>query len=351
VHQVLPIVEPGAVTGHALAVRDALRAAGHDSEVFAPLFHPAAEAWGRPLDAYRRHARPGDRLVYHLAIGSTAADFVLARSETLVVNHHNITPPRYFAGWEPVAAHGVGWGRSQLRELARRAALGIGDSRFNESELVEAGYARTTTVPILFDGASFAVEADSAALARLTEARAGAQWLFVGRMVPNKAQHDVVKAFAAYRRFHDPGAQLHLVGGGHDGAYGHAVACFADALGVRDAVTITGPVPHEVLAAHYEAADVLVVLSEHEGFCVPLLEAMHHRVPIVAYDAAAVPETLGDAGILLPRKDAATVAAAVDRVLRDDALRARLVAAGTQRLADFDLTRTAPAFVAAVESV
>ena len=105
------------------------------------------------------------------------------------------------------------------------------------------------------------------------------------------------------------------------------------------------------LAAHYAAADVFVVLSEHEGFCVPVLEAMQHEVPIVAYGAAAVPETLDRAGLLLDVKDPCTVAAAVARVVHDDGLRRQLVAAGTRRRRDFDLAKTGPAFVAAVESV
>jgi glycosyltransferase involved in cell wall biosynthesis len=343
VHQFVPTLEPGAVGAHTLAARDVLRAAGHDSEIYASEIAPSwADRGARLVRDARGRA---DVIVYQMAIGSVVADAVLARSEPIVVNHHNLTPMRFIAGWQPVAAHGVTWGRGQLREFGARAALGVADSSYNEHDLVEAGFTRTTVVPILLDLSTLDIEPASA------PARTDAvTWLFVGRLAPNKAQHDIVKAFAAYRRFHNPDAHLHLVGGGRDEAYGRTLLRFIHALGLDDSVTITGGVSPAELAAHYRAADVFVVCSEHEGFCVPLLEAMHHRVPIVAFASTAIPETLGEAGLLLDVKDACTIAAAVDHVARDRALREQLVDAGARRVREFDISRTGPAFVDAVTS-
>jgi glycosyltransferase involved in cell wall biosynthesis len=343
VHQFVPTLEPGAVGAHTLAARAVLRAAGHTSEIFAGEIDPAWADRGAqsPRDARGR----ADVIVYQMAIGSVVADTVLERDEPIVVNHHNLTPMRYIAGWQPVAAHGVAWGRGQLRELAIRARLGVAVSSYNEHDLIEAGFTRTTVVPVLVDLGSLDVEPGS------RPARAGAvTWLFVGRLAPNKAQHDIVKAFAAYRRFHDADARLHLVGGGREDGYAHTLRRFIHALGLDDAVTLPGAVSSAELAAYYRTADVFVVCSEHEGFCVPLLEAMHHGVPIVAFGAAAVPETLGEAGLLLDVKDPCTIAAAVDRVARDAALRRQLVAAGARRVSEFDVSRTGPAFVEAVTS-
>lgn len=352
VHQFVPVLEPGAVGAHTLAARAVLRKAGYESEIFATEVRPAyAREGAHDANAYGRRvpARVDDRLIYHLAIGSRLADMLRERSEVLIVDHHNLTPLRYFDGWAPVAAGGVTWGRRQLAALAPRAALGIGDSRYNELELIEAGYPRTTVVPILVPPESLEVPADETVVARFGDVASGAVWLFVGRLAPNKAQHDVVKAFAAYRRFHDPDARLLLVGGSSSEVYELALERFIDRLGLADAVELTGPVTPEALSAYYELADVFVVCSEHEGFCVPLLEAWHHRLPIVAYAAAAVPETLGDAGILLDDKDPYTVATAVDRVLRDNTLCEALVAAGRLRLRAFDLTTTGAMLIAAVE--
>jgi glycosyltransferase involved in cell wall biosynthesis len=354
VHQFVPTFEPGAVGAHVVEVRRVLRAAGYESEIFAAeVAAPYAGLGARAVAEYGRRfpARRGDRLVYHLAIGSHVAEVVRARRETLVVDYHNLTPLRFLDGWEPVAAGGVAWGRRQLASLAARAALGIGDSRYNEQELAAAGYARTTVVPILVPPATAGDPPDADLLGRLRATGTGVTtWLFVGRVAPNKAQHDVVKAFTAYRRFHDPAARLFLVGGPAEGAYPLALGRFVERLGESGAVRLTGPVSEAAKRAYYEAADVFVSCSEHEGFCVPLLEAWQHGVPVVAYSAAAVPETLGDAGLLLTEKDPCTVAAAVARVATDAALRSALVDAGRRRLTAFDIERTGAAFVAAIET-
>jgi glycosyltransferase involved in cell wall biosynthesis len=209
-------------------------------------------------------------------------------------------------------------------------------------------------VPILLDGAAIdATPPDPATFARLSDPKAsgGADWLFVGRLAPNKAQHDIVKAFAAYRRLYDADARLHLVGGSSSHQYETALTAFVDALDLGGAVEITGGVSAGGLTAHFETADVYVVASEHEGFCVPLLEAMHHRVPIVAYAATAVPETLGDAGLLLDAKDAYTIATAVHRVVTDTALRTQLIDAGIARLREFDLAKSRRKLLDAIEPV
>jgi glycosyltransferase involved in cell wall biosynthesis len=343
VNQFVPMLEPGAVGAHTLVARDVLRAAGHTSDIFASEIDPALADRGAYLT---REARSrADVVVYHMAIGSVVADTVLARDEPIVVNHHNLTPMRYIAGWQPVAAYGVAWGRGQLRELATRARLGVADSSYNEQDLIEVGFPRTTVVPILVDLATLDIEPSAAPV------RADAvTWLFVGRLAPHKAQHDIVKAFAAYRRFHNADARLYLVGGGREDGYARTLRRFIHGLDLDDAVTVTGGVSPAELAAYYRAADVFVVCSEHEGFCVPLLEAMHRQVPIVAYSATAVTETLDDAGILLDVKDPCTIAAAVDRVVTDPTLRSQLVDAGARRVRDFDLSRTGPAFVEAVTS-
>ena len=289
--------------------------------------------------------------MYQVAIGSPVADWLIARREILIANHHNFTPVRFVQAWDPGATHGVTWGRRQLRHLARRCALGIADSRFNEIDLQAAGFAETVVVPVLVDLSASDREVDDELLARLRGAKSdgGRDWLFVGRIAPNKCQHDLVAALAAHRRSYASRDRLHLVGASTSTAYSFALERFVGALGLGDAVSVTGPVSAAALSAYYRAADVLVCVSEHEGFCVPLLEAMHHRVPVVAFGAGAVPETVGDGGLVLDRKDPETVAAAVDRVLTDGPLHAALVAAGTTRATQLDPDKARATFVDAVE--
>jgi glycosyltransferase involved in cell wall biosynthesis len=263
------------------------------------------------------------------------ADFVAARPELLVVDHHNITPAAYFEVWEPPVVHGIAWGRRQLRQLADRATIGLADSTFNRGELDQLGFGRTAVAPILFDPAELAHAVDPAEVERLTVD--GTVWLFVGRVAPNKCQHDLIKAFAVYRRVYEPDARLRIIGRSSSDSYLAALHRLVDGLDLGGSVDIVGGVSDATLGAHYRTADVFVSLSEHEGFLVPPLEAMHHDVPVVAFAAGAVPETVGAAALCLSAKGPGLVAAAVHRVVDDAALRAGLIGAGHVRLGELSL--------------
>jgi glycosyltransferase involved in cell wall biosynthesis len=170
-------------------------------------------------------------------------------------------------------------------------------------------------------------------------------------MLPHKAHQDVIKALSCARELFDQDARLHLVGRESCQVYANALRRFAAALGLADAVEFAGSVTPAELAAYYESADVLVCCSDHEGFCAPLLEAMHHRLPVVAYGVAAVPETVLDAGIVLPSKSPVLVAAAVQRVTTDRLLRAELVRAGLQRTLAFTAEGARSAFANSIAQV
>jgi glycosyltransferase involved in cell wall biosynthesis len=339
------MLEPGAVGQHTLEVQRTLRAAGVSSEIFTELLHPSMEGRARTYTEYGTPAwpaRPDDTLLYQFAIGSVVASFLRSRTERTGLHHHNLTPPEMLAGWEPQVVPGLRWGRRQLVELASSVDFALAVSAFNRADLRDSGYRDVEVVPILLDLDAFDREVVAARLARLEADKAvgGADLLFVGRIAPNKCQHDLVKALVAYRRSVDPRARLRLVGGSSSERYLDAIRAFARGAGVADAVDLAGSVSAGELAAYYRTADVFVSASEHEGFCVPLLEAMHHRVPIVAFAAAAIPETLAGAGVLVTSKAPAELAAAIGVIVHDDEHRRRLVAAGTRRLADFSLERT-----------
>lgn len=343
VHQFTPVLEPGAVGSHTLEIRSTLQAAGWESEIFSARATPGFGTYV-PFTEYGASvaADPDDVLLYHVAIGSEVGDFVADRRERVAVDHHNITPVEYYERWTPEVGPGIRWGRRQLAALAPRSTFGLADSAFNRSELTAAGCRRSAVVPILVDLDGFDRECDPARLAALERAKddGGIDLLFVGRIAPNKCQHDLVKMLAIYRRHFDPRARLHLVGGISSPEYVEALRAFADALGISGAVNIPGGVSSAELRAHYRAADVFASASEHEGFCVPLLEAWHHDLPVVARSTTAVPETVRDAGVLLPDRSAELFATAVARVTADSDLREGLVAAGRRRLEDFALPRT-----------
>jgi glycosyltransferase involved in cell wall biosynthesis len=361
-HQIVPSLgDRDAIGAHVLHARALLRELGFESDVYRLSVSggTAARRASRPLRRLARDLSGATRsgpgrtwLLYHCSTGSEAVEALRGRPEPLIVDYHNITPAELFAGWDPQLAHAAELGRRQLAELASRAVAGLADSSFNRDELARAGFRQALVAPLLVDTMS-AEPPDPAALDALLAGKrdGGARWLTVGRLAPNKAQHDVVLALAAYRRLFDPAAQLHLVGRPDTAAYARAVEALAADLGLTGAVDVTGSVSPGELAAHYRAADVLVHLSDHEGFGVPLVEAMGHRLPVVAHDATAVGETVADAGLLLPRKTPTLVAVAVHRVLTDDPLRRSLVDAGAARAAALNVSRTRDQFAAAIEAV
>ncbi|TME70073.1 MAG: glycosyltransferase, partial [Chloroflexi bacterium] len=274
-----------------------------------------------------------------MSMGNDAIDEIAKLPGRKAVVYHNITPARYFSGFNPAAEKYAEIGRRQLKDLASRAELGIADSEFNRRELEELGYARTAVVPIIVDWSAFEVKPDPVVMKALSEERTTI--VTVGQLLPHKGIHDVIAAFARYRE-RDRGARLYLVGSTAMSAqYIERLRADVERLGLRDAVTLTGSVPIESLVAYYRGATALLTLSEHEGFCVPLLEAMRSDLPIVAYAAGAIPDTLGDAGILLNDKTPETVAAALERVVGDRDLRKDLIAKGRTRLAEFTPDRAA----------
>jgi L-malate glycosyltransferase len=353
IHQFVPSLAPrDAIGSHTLQIRKLLRDMGIPSEIYV---REAASELRRTVRPYRKYA-PGrvgrEWLLYQASTGSPVADYLLGRPEPKLVNYHNITPGSFFVGWEPHVAAELSLGRRQLADLAGATELAVADSAFNERELLDTGYRRTAVVPILLDGSVFHDTVDETARLRLDRARreGGARWLFVGRVSPHKAQHEIIQALAVYRRVYDPKARLAIVGSAASAAYSAALERFAAELGLADAVDLVGSVPEGVLAAHYRTADVFVCCSHHEGFCVPLLEAMHHDVPVVAVDAAAVPETLGQGGVLVERS-AAHVAAAVHRVVEDATTREAVVLGGRRRLEELSFTAARDRMRAALELV
>jgi glycosyltransferase involved in cell wall biosynthesis len=355
VHQFIPTLNPRDASGtHTLMMRDILRAAGWRSEIFAEAIHDDLATQAYKHWMYPDRAAEGDVLIYQFSTSSVVADFLAERSEPLIVDFHNFTGPEHFAGWEPHTEERAARAQTDLALLAPRAALGLADSHFNERDLRRAGFRRTEVVPVLVDYARVGARADervAAELAALKEGRGGTDILFVGRVVPSKAQHDLVKALWAYRRLYDPAARLHLVGGTSSFAYLKALRGFISELGLAEAVRITGDVSDGALAAYFAAADVYLSLSAHEGFGVPLVEAMAVGVPVVTRRAGAVAETVGDGALVVDTSDALFIAATLHRGRTDEALRSRLVEAGRRRVPELSPDAVAPLVVAAVASV
>ena len=354
IHQFVPTLNPHDATGsHTLLVRDALRQAGWRSDIYAEAVHDDLAAEAQKYWTYPDQAAAGDILLYQFSTSSAVAGFLAERAEPLMLDFHNFTGPEHFAGWEPQTEVRAARAAEELDLLAPRAILGLADSPFNEQSLRRAGCRRTAVLPVLVDYERVTAAPDARVSAALAadKVSGGSDLLFVGRVVPSKAQHALIKALWAYRRLYDPAARLHLVGGTSSFEYLKSLRDFSRDLGLADAVRLTGEVSDSALAAYFGAADVYLSLSQHEGFGVPLVEAMAAGIPVVTLGVGAVAGTVGQGALLLRDGGAAYVAAAVHRVVSDTTLRHRLIEAGHERVAALSLPVVSAQLVSAVSDV
>ena len=286
-----------------------------------------------PIDKWRAD---GQVSILQHSIGSEVAQQVIRRKTPVVLNYHNITPSSFFDVWQPELAKSVARGRMQLGQLAALTVRGIADSEFNAQELRELGIEDVVVSPVLWQISSSAVQAG---LSSDMASEDGGTVLFVGRLAPNKCQHDLIAAFAVLSRFR-PQARLVLVGDASPPQYLQSLKSLARELGIYDQVVFTGKVSDKSLLQWYRKSDVFACASEHEGFGVPLVEAMAHGLPVVAYDAAAVAETVGNSGIVLRDKRPLTMAMALHRVLGDGQLNQCLRDRGIRSAQRFDISVT-----------
>ncbi len=341
VHQVLADFSYGdAIGNEVLAMQKALRSWGFASDIFVVHVHPRLQGRCRDVEEYQAQARPQDLIIFHFSVGHPLAERLLSFTGRKVMRYHNITPAHYLERAYPQAAERCRLGRRQLKQLAPAMELGIGVSDFNCRELEEAGCPATVSLPIVLDLEQLETPPDPAVLARFR--RGGPNLLHVGRIVPNKCIEDLVKVHYWLGRL-CPGARLFIVGGGGDDPYGLALRSLVSRLQVAG-VHFPGHVSDPEMMAYYRLAHLYLCQSEHEGFCVPLVESMHFGLPIVAHAAAAIPDTLGPAGILLPHKDHLLTAEVIARVLQDQELGRRLGEMSRRRLEHFRPQRVTARF-------
>ena len=339
IHQVLVSAGPGdAITNAALEVQAKLRELG-PSEIFARHVHPAMVGEVRMLSEFAppRKQQTADLIVYHASIGEpTVFSFLYERPEPLAVVYHNITPPGYFVPYDSDFASLLEAGRYEVAKLAERVVVAVAASEFNAADLRSMGYRNVDVVPLRVDSSRLRAVPDDPATVSALAGVDGPVVLFVGQVSPHKRHDWLLAAYHALVTYLEPNAHLFMVGPARLEPFRRAVELYAAELRLRRA-WFTGSISLEALVTYYRRADVFVTASEHEGFCVPLLEAMTFDLPIVARAHTAVPETLGGAGLLLDPDDSPLVAAeAVSALVGDEALRQVLADRGRERLAVLD---------------
>jgi L-malate glycosyltransferase len=332
VHQLLASIAYGdAISNEALVIRDHLRRAGYASDIFVEERETRMAPEVRPLDEYEAVSGPDTVCLFHFSIGGAASRVAFHAQHRLVLIYHNITPAAFFVPFHPHLARLCDEGRRELGLFAQRAELALADSEFNRRELEAAGYPRTAVLPIVLDLDRYA-RPKSPVIGRLygPDRR---NIVFVGRVIPSKRVEELLRAFAVFQRHVERRSRLLIVGDhrGHERYYARLLELAAK-LKLRD-VVFTGRVEEPELRAYYAAADAFLCLSEHEGFCVPLLEAMLFHVPVAAFATGAVAETMDGAGVLLHERNPEVAAEVLGRLIHDEPTRATILRGQEQRIA------------------
>jgi len=331
-YQVVPAIMSGdAISSSVLALHRSARARGYDSRIFARWIDPSVRGEASPL--WRCRPATGDILIYHFGVGSELTDFVAQRGYArLVLIYHNLTPPHYFRYEDPGLARSLRVARDQLVQLQPLVDLAITDSDYSAGELSALGYSNLAVVPPVHLDEKYEAPPDKAIMERFADG--GTNLLFVSRIAPNKKQEDVIKAFHFYRRI-NPDSRLFLVGPlGLTKVYYRWLLDLVEYLDLPD-VHFTDRVSQEELNAYYRLADVFVSMSEHEGFGMFLVESIYFDVPVVAYKSTAVPETLGQGGVLVREKDFPVIAEVIHLLVSNQDFRRAILEAQRQRLQDF----------------
>ncbi|MGI9089285.1 MAG: glycosyltransferase [Chthoniobacterales bacterium] len=323
INQFLPNLSYGdAISNQAIWIRNSLRALGLTSEIYARYIDPPMAAECRVFS--RDALQASGAVIYHHSVGSEITPHLLDYAGPKCLIYHNITPADFFRPYRPEFADILERGRDDLGALAGHFEISLGDSEFNSAELAERGFPRPSVLPIAVDPAKWNFAPDAETMARLQDGRTNI--LFVGRIAPNKKQDDLLLGFAEYLAF-DPDARLILAGKPEDAdPYSHLLEDLIVQRGLQDHVEMPGIIHDTQLAAYYRTAHLFWSMSEHEGFCVPLVEAMWFDIPVFAYRSSAVPETLGDGGLLFTRKDDLTaLAGAAYQLHIDEKLRRSII--------------------------
>ena len=335
VNQWVPAAHKGdAIGDSARRMRGLLRQLGHTSEIYALTIDDQLKG---DVRAFADPAsRKGDLTIFHFALPSAMTEAFAKLPGGRLLQYHNVTPASYFAAYDPALFRLASIARQELTTLVGRVDLALGVSDYNRRELEALGFDPTGVLPLAVDWSRITRPVQRPALDKILDDDF-VNFLFVGRIAPNKKIEDHIRLAEHYKRYVDAYYRFIFVGK-YDAVpryFATIRALMTEYRLLNERFVFTGPVPDEDLAVYYRHAAVYISLSEHEGFCAPLLEAMAADVPVLAYSAAAVPETLGGAGVQFAPKDMEYAAELLGSLAFDDDLRRSVIAGQRRRLADF----------------
>jgi glycosyltransferase involved in cell wall biosynthesis len=343
INQFLPNLAHGdAISNEAIFIRDQLRRLGFRSEIYVQYIDPKVANECHQFTVER--VQESDAAIYHHSIGTEITPHLIEFAGPKCLIYHNITPGEFFEAFRPAFAQILYKGRHDLPQLGQHFKISVGVSAFNAAELAQDGFPNPGVLPLAIDPSKWAFRPDPAIMEQLQDGRTNL--LFVGRFAPNKKQDDLIVAFSHYLRL-DPDARLILVGKPEsEDPYVIHLRDLITHLRLTDSVLLPGSIGEAQLAAYYRSAHLFWSMSEHEGFCVPLIESMWFDVPIIAFKSSAVPETLGEAGLMFTDKnDLPGLAALARLVVTDSALTEKLIRAQRRRRLAFLPEKVLPILV------
>lgn len=333
--QMLPTLAYGDAIGNdVLALDQALRMAGYDTDIYAEnLDKRLPNGVAKNVKKYKDNKE--NVILFHLSIGSGLAEQIMQFSARVIIIYHNVTPAEFWKGYSVRTEKLSEEGLICVKNMRARPQMCIADSEFNKQELIRLGYQCPIEVlPILIAFEDYDKTPNKAVIEQYSN-DGYTNILFTGRIAPNKKQEDIIAAFYYYKNYINPKSRLFIVGSYQNtDIYYNKLRNYVEELELND-VVFTGHISFDEILAYYHLADLFLCLSEHEGFCVPLVEAMYFGIPVIAYDSTAVGETLGGSGLLLGDKNPQLVAEAVNKVISDTDLREKMVCNEKVRLKDF----------------
>lgn len=335
-----------AVTNQMLMIRDLLKKNGYESEIYAEYVAKDLKHIIKPISSYKGSK---DAILFvHHSMGMNVFDTIVNLPDKKILIYHNITPEKFFD--DEYTKKYVRIGLQQIKDYKNYLDYYVADSNYNRQELISMGYdSNIDILPVQVSLDRFdRVDATSSILEANRDTK---NIIFVGRVVWNKRQEDIIKSFAVYNRYYNSQSKLFIIGDNSMRGYLEDLKSLIKRYNLEDKVVITGKVSEEDLKAYYTIADLFLCMSEHEGFGVPLLEAMRMEVPVLAYRSSAIPETMDKAGIVVQEKNHAYIGALINEVLTDENLYRGLVEKQKERIQRLENTNTEKILLDVIEKV
>jgi len=344
IHQFVSTISPRDAVGNVIvSIQKILQESGYHSEIYAETIHPEMQNKAKSYTEYNKE-NSDDILIYHHGFASNLVDYLLPLKNRIILIYHNITPASFFIELDDETVAGCIRGREQLDQLREKIVLSLAFSKYSEEELKQKKFKNTTVIPALVDLKKVVAKEDPSLKKKLGNS---VKFISVGRLVPHKKIEDILKVFSFYNQCINNNSKLFLIG-----KYDESDSYFLwlneiiKKIDLKN-VTFVNDASDEELSLYYENADIFLSMSEHEGFCIPLVESMFHNVPIVAFASAAVPETLAKSGVLIQEKNFEEIAEIIHLIIENKDLRENLIKNQHDRLESLDLRTTSKEFLPA----